>query len=66
MKPLYNVYCDESCHLESQRLTEDNRFMVLGGIACSEDNKAEVIKKIKTIKTANGLTPHTEVISRAD
>lgn len=61
MKRLVNIYCDESCHLESDQITVDNRFMVLGGIACSESNKYEIFQDIKRIKSENNLKAFSEV-----
>ena len=47
-------YCDESCHLESGRITHENRFMVLGGVMCYAGDKDEIFKPIKTIKKEEG------------
>lgn len=46
MNQLINIYCDESCHLESTIITTDNRSMVLGGFACSEDKKQTIFQEI--------------------
>lgn len=35
MNGTYNIYCDESCHLEHDR----QKAMVLGGIWCPYDNR---------------------------
>lgn len=61
MAELIDIYCDESCHLESSNITAQNRFMVLGAIACPDEFKSEVFQKIKKIKNENGLKPHSEV-----
>jgi hypothetical protein len=61
MNELINVYCDESCHLESSAITTDNRFMVLGGIACSNEVKTEIFSQIKTIKKEHGLQHFSEI-----
>lgn len=58
---LFNIYCDESCHLESKIITTENRFMVLGGIMCPADNKDEVFKRIKAIKKEGGISIDSEV-----
>ncbi len=46
MKNNFNIYCDESCHLENDR----QPIMVLGGIWCSKDVLYEYISDIKLIK----------------
>jgi hypothetical protein len=61
MDRLINIYCDESCHLESSRITTENRFMVLGGIACLDDKKQKIFEEIKRIKSDNGLQHYSEV-----
>ena len=44
MSDIINIYCDESCHLEAQEVTPENRFMVLGGISCAIDKKTEIFE----------------------
>ena len=61
MSKIFNIYCDESCHLESSKLTIENRFMVLGGIVCPNDRKDIIFKQIKKIKKDNGLNPLSEI-----
>lgn len=61
MSQLFNIYCDESCHLESNPIGEDNRFMVLGGIACSAGKKDEIFKRIKGIRKENKLGNFSEM-----
>ncbi len=61
MSQLFNIYCDESCHLESSSIVDENRFMVLGGIACSSGKKDEVFKRIKGIKKDNGFGQFSEM-----
>ncbi len=61
MKKLINVYTDESCHLESKNITENNRFMVIGGISCPEDRKQAIFKEIKEIKTKNKIRHFSEM-----
>lgn len=60
MSQIINIYCDESCHLESSQISVDNRFMVLGGIACSENDKQSVFEHIKNLKKENGLQHFSE------
>lgn len=47
----YNVYCDESCHLEN----DNSRVMVLGGIICPNEEKNSVFEDIKKIKSKHKL-----------
>lgn len=54
---LYNIYCDESCHLEH----DGNNLMVLGGILCPEDLKAKVFNDIRDIKKKHGLSSWFEI-----
>jgi len=61
MKQLINIYSDESCHLESARITPENRFMVLGGISCPDDKTQSVFQEIKNIKTENDLRHFSEI-----
>ncbi|MFH0790081.1 MAG: DUF3800 domain-containing protein [Candidatus Omnitrophota bacterium] len=42
----YNVYCDESCHLENDKQS----VMLLGGIWCPKDKIQEVSIEIRSIK----------------
>jgi hypothetical protein len=51
---MYNIYCDESCHLENDHINT----MALGAIWCSIDDIAEISDNIKSIKKQHGL-PHT-------
>ena len=53
----YNIYCDESCHLEN----DDIPIMVLGAIWCLKDKKKEISKHIREIKTHFGLSPAFEI-----
>ena len=41
MNNLYNIYCDESCHLEHDR----QKAMVLGGIWCPYDKRKKLLVK---------------------
>jgi len=54
---LYNIYCDESCHLEN----DGNDIMVLGGISCSEGLKRTIFNEIRDIKVKHGLSSWFEV-----
>ena len=61
MSRLFNIYCDESCHLETDAITPENRFMVLGGVACPDSVKTEIFDRIKSIKKENGLSHLSEM-----
>ena len=61
MKKLINVYADESCHLESNAITKDNRFMVLGGISCPDENKKYIFEAIKNLKEENKINRFSEI-----
>ena len=53
----YNVYCDESCHLENDQETA----MVIGGIWCEQELIVEINRRIREIKSVNGFNPHAEI-----
>jgi hypothetical protein len=49
----YNIYCDESCHLE--KCDDDQRVMVLGALWCPKEKREQISKKIREIKAKYGL-----------
>ena len=53
----YNVYCDESCHLENDGIS----VMVLGGVWCPKNKAGEVNMRIMDIKKKSEIHPLTEV-----
>ena len=53
----YNIYCDESCHLENDHI----KVMVLGAIWCAKEKKHEICKRIREIKSDFGLAPAFEI-----
>ena len=53
----YNIYCDESCHLENDNIN----VMVLGAIWCAKEKKQEISKRIREIKTDFRLAPGFEI-----
>lgn len=57
MSQTYNIYCDESCHLENDR----QQVMVLGAIWCPLEKTHEISVRIREIKTGHGLSPKLEV-----
>jgi hypothetical protein len=53
----YNIYCDESCHLEN----DGHKVMVLGAVWCSAEKSREVGVRLREIKIRHGLPGHFEV-----
>lgn len=57
MSEIYNIYCDESCHLEN----DHQKVMVLGAIWCPLDKRHEIAVRLREIKQKHGLSPDFEV-----
>ncbi|MBM3151792.1 MAG: DUF3800 domain-containing protein [Chloroflexi bacterium] len=57
MSEIFNVYCDESCHLENDRLP----IMVLGAVWCSLEKRREIAVRIREIKKQHGIPPNFEI-----
>lgn len=57
MKQLFNIYCDESCHLEH----DGEKAMVLGGVWCPADKKDEIFRRLREIKEEHGLNKRFEI-----
>lgn len=53
----YNVYCDESCHLEN----DNTNVMAIGAVYCPKDKIKEVSNRIREIKIANGIPKYREL-----
>lgn len=53
----YNLYCDESCHLEH----DDSDVMVLGSLIIPKDKRQEITENILQIKARYGVKARTEV-----
>lgn len=53
----YNVYCDESCHLEH----DNSNVMVLGAICCPKNSRLNIFKDIRKIKKDFGLSNSFEI-----
>ncbi|PHQ27368.1 hypothetical protein CLH62_07315 [Marinobacter guineae] len=53
----YNVYCDESCHLEN----DGQKAMVLGAVWCPKDKRLEIAERIREIKQKHGLEGDFEI-----
>lgn len=57
MDNAFNIYCDESCHLEN----DHQNVMVLGGVWCPVNKTREISKHLRKIKTNHGLKTGFEV-----
>lgn len=57
MSETYNVYCDESCHLEN----DGQKAMVLGAVWCPVDKRLEIAKRIREIKQKHGFKADFEI-----
>lgn len=53
----YNVYCDESCHLEK----DGTKAMSLGAVWCPKGKVPEINKRIQEIKEKHGIRKSAEV-----
>lgn len=49
----YNIYCDESCHLEH----DGSKKMFISAIICPEREVAEINREIRELKHASGIMP---------
>lgn len=57
MSEIYNIYCDESCHLEN----DHQQVMVLGAVWCPLEKVREVSVRLREIKAHHGFKPDFEV-----
>jgi hypothetical protein len=57
LRSTYNLYCDESCHLEHDKQS----VMVLGIVWCRLDKSREIAQRIREIKTRHALSPKFEI-----
>lgn len=57
MNQIYNIYCDESSHLEN----DQKKAMFLGGVWCAKDKTQEILKRIKEYKIKHGLGNNFEI-----
>lgn len=53
----YNIYCDESCHLEKDGIN----VMVLGAVWCPQSKIREINQRIRQIKSRNGVSEYAEL-----
>ena len=54
---LYNVYCDETCHLEH----DNSNVMVLGAVWCPQSKLKEINERIRQIKKRNNVSETMEM-----
>ncbi len=53
----FNIYCDESCHLEF----DDIPVMVLGAITCPQNISGKIARDIRAIQKKHGLSNDFEI-----
>lgn len=53
---IYNVYCDESCHLEHDGVP----VMAWGAVTCPQGEVRDIAEAIRALKSAHGLKPAFE------
>jgi len=57
MTTTYNIYCDESCHLEN----DQQKVMALGAVWCQTEKTREISVSLREIKKRHGLPTNFEV-----
>nr|DAM84871.1 MAG TPA: Protein of unknown function (DUF3800) [Caudoviricetes sp.] len=57
VKQIYNIFCDESCHLEN----DNSDVMILGAITCLEKNKKKHYEAIRNLKLKHGMSSWNEL-----
>lgn len=57
MSQVFNIYCDESCHLEH----DPYKVMVLGAVWCPLEKTREIAMRVRDIKAAHGLASSFEI-----
>lgn len=53
---IFNVYCDESCHLEN----DGQRAMVFGAVWSAIDRREEITHRLREIRERHGMPPDFE------
>lgn len=53
----YNIYCDESCHLEH----DGQKIMALGAVWCPKAKKDEIFIRLRELKVKHNLNPCFEL-----
>ena len=57
MSQIYNIYCDESCHLEH----DHQKIMALGALWCDKEKTREAFIRIREIKQKYNLNKNVEL-----
>jgi hypothetical protein len=57
MSQIFNIYCDESCHLEN----DHQKVMVLGAVWCPLEKTREIADRIREKKRLHGLPANFEI-----
>lgn len=57
MNERFNIYCDESCHMENDR----EKVMVLGAVRCPLDKVREISVRLREIEEHHGIKPDFEI-----
>jgi len=57
MAEVFNVYCDESCHMEN----DHQKVMVLGALWCPLERSREISVRLREIKARHSLSPRFEI-----
>ncbi len=57
METLYDIYCDESCHLENDGINT----MAVGGVWCPDAVKAQLFDDLRAIKVKHGFASYWEL-----
>jgi hypothetical protein len=53
---IFNVYCDESCHLEHDHIA----VMAWGAVSCPSGDARAIAEAVRALKVAHGLAPNFE------
>ena len=53
----YNIYCDESCHLEH----DHKKYMIMGALKCEVQNRKHICKEIRRIKKKHDIADFQEI-----
>lgn len=56
MKTLYNIYCDESCHL----LNDHNKAFVLGAVWVEKEKSQQIFEELRELKRKHNLSTDFE------
>ena len=57
MSQIFNIYCDESCHLEN----DGQKVMVMGAVWCPLEKTRDIAVRLREIKAGHKLPPAFEL-----